>query len=57
MVMVTMAWAQARKYTGNCTVVGPAYFEHDRSRVRAIADRAAGWSRQAAAVSAELGAM
>ena len=26
-VMVTIAWAQARKYTGNITVVGPAYFE------------------------------
>ena len=26
-VMVTIAYAQARKYTGNITIVGPAYFQ------------------------------
>ena len=26
-VMVTIAYAQARKYTGNITIIGPAYFQ------------------------------
>jgi phospholipid/cholesterol/gamma-HCH transport system permease protein len=57
MVMVTMAWAQARKYTGNITVVGPAYFELIVREFAPLLTALLAASRQAAAVSAELGAM
>ena len=56
-VMVTIAWAQARKYTGNITVVGPAYFE---LMVREFAPLVAAIlcaSRAGAGTSAELAAM
>ncbi len=56
-VMVTIAWAQARKYTGNITVVGPAYFQ---LVLREFAPLLAGVlvaSRAGAATSAELAAM
>lgn len=56
-VLVTIAWAQARKYTGNIAMVGPPYFE---LIVREFAPLLAGLlvaSRAAASTSAELGAM
>jgi phospholipid/cholesterol/gamma-HCH transport system permease protein len=57
MVMVTIAWAQARKYTGNITVVGPAYFELIVREFAPLLVALLAASRQAAAISAELGAM
>lgn len=56
-VMVTIAYAQARKYTGNITVVGPAYFE---LMVREFAPMTAALlaaSRAGAGTSAELASM
>jgi phospholipid/cholesterol/gamma-HCH transport system permease protein len=56
-VMVTIAWAQARKFTGNVAVVGPAYFE---LMVREFAPLVAAIlvaSRAGAGTSAELAAM
>jgi phospholipid/cholesterol/gamma-HCH transport system permease protein len=56
-VLASIAWAQARKYTGNVTLVGPPYFE---LIVREFAPLLAALlvaSRQAAFASAELGAM
>lgn len=56
-VIVTIAYAQARKYTGNITVVGPAYFE---LMVREFAPLTAALltaSRAGAGISAELSAM
>lgn len=56
-VMVTIAWAQARKYTGTVTVVGPAYFELIVREFAPMLTALLAASRQAAATSAELGAM
>lgn len=56
-VMVTIAYAQARKYTGNITVVGPAYFELILREFAPMLTALLAASRQAAATSAELGAM
>jgi phospholipid/cholesterol/gamma-HCH transport system permease protein len=56
-VMVTIAWAQARKFTGNVAVVGPAYFQ---LMVREFAPLVAAIlcaSRAGAGTSAELAAM
>ena len=57
MVIVTIAWAQARKYTGNITVVGPAYLELIIREFAPLLSGLLAASRQAAAQSAELGAM
>ena len=56
-VMVTIAYAQARRYTGNITVVGPAYFELILREFAPMLTALLAASRQAAATSAELGAM
>jgi len=56
-VMVTIAYAQARKYTGNITVVGPAYFELILREFAPMLTALLAASRQAAGTSAELGAM
>ncbi len=56
-VMVTIAYAQARKYTGNITVVGPAYFELILREFAPMLTALLAASRQAASTSAELGAM
>lgn len=56
-VMVTIAWAQARKYTGNITVVGPAYFELIVREFTPLLTGVLAASRQAASTSAELGSM
>jgi phospholipid/cholesterol/gamma-HCH transport system permease protein len=56
-VMVTMAWAQARKYTGNITVVGPAYFQLLVREFGPMLAALLAASRAAAATSAELAAM
>lgn len=56
-VIVTIAYAQARKYTGNITVVGPAYFELLLREFAPMLTALLAASRQAAATSAELGAM
>lgn len=56
-VIVTIAYAQARKYTGNITVVGPAYFELILREFAPMLTALLAASRQAASTSAELGAM
>jgi phospholipid/cholesterol/gamma-HCH transport system permease protein len=56
-VMVTIAYAQARKYIGNIAVVGPAYFELILREFGPMLTALLAASRQAAATSAELGAM
>lgn len=56
-VIVTIAWAQARKYTGNITVVGPAYLELIIREFAPLLTGLLAASRQAAAQSAELGSM
>lgn len=56
-VVVTIAYAQARKYTGNITVVGPAYFELILREFAPMLTALLAASRQAASTSAELGAM
>lgn len=56
-VVVTIAWAQARKYTGNISVVGPAYFELILREFAPMLTALLAASRQAASTSAELGAM
>jgi phospholipid/cholesterol/gamma-HCH transport system permease protein len=57
MVMTTIAWAQARKYTGSLAVVGPAYFELILREFAPLLTALLAASRQAAFVSAELGSM
>lgn len=56
-VMVTIAWAQARKYTGNVTVVGPAYFELMVREFAPLLVALLAASRAGAGTSAELAAM
>jgi phospholipid/cholesterol/gamma-HCH transport system permease protein len=56
-VIVTIAYAQARKYTGNIAVVGPAYFQLIVREFAPMLVALLAASRQAAATSAELGAM
>jgi phospholipid/cholesterol/gamma-HCH transport system permease protein len=56
-VMVTIAWAQARKYTGNVTVVGPAYFELMLREFAPLLVAVLAASRIGAGTSAELAAM
>ncbi len=56
-VMVAIAWAQARKYTGNITVVGPAYFELMVREFCPLTAAILCASRAGAGTSAELAAM
>ena len=56
-VMVTIAYAQARKYTGNITVVGPAYFELLLREFSPLIVAVLAASRAGAATSAELASM
>ncbi len=56
-VLVTIAWAQARKYTGNITVVGPAYFELMVREFAPLLVAVLAASRIGAAISAELASM
>src|SRR4051812_11561998 len=56
-VMVSIAWAQARKYTGNITVVGPAYFELMIREFCPLTAAILCASRAGAGTSAELAAM
>ena len=56
-VMVSIAWAQARKYTGNVTVVGPAYFELMIREFCPLTAAILCASRAGAGTSAELAAM
>lgn len=56
-VMVLIAWAQARKYTGNITVVGPAYFELMLREFAPLFVAVLAASRIAASTSAEIAAM
>jgi phospholipid/cholesterol/gamma-HCH transport system permease protein len=56
-VVVTIAWTQARRYTGNIAAVGPIYLQLIiREFVPLLVSVLAG-SRQAAAIAAHLGAM
>ncbi|MCC6335124.1 MAG: ABC transporter permease [Myxococcales bacterium] len=56
-VLVTIAWAQARKYTGNISLVGPPYFELIIREFSPLLTALLVASRAAASTSAELGAM
>jgi phospholipid/cholesterol/gamma-HCH transport system permease protein len=56
-VLVTIAWAQARRYTGNVAVVGPPYFELIVREFAPLLTALLVASRAAASTSAELGAM
>ena len=56
-VMVTIAYAQARKYTGNITVVGPAYFQLLVRELGPLTGSLLLASRAAAGTSAELASM
>lgn len=56
-VLVTIAWAQARKYTGNIAIVGPPYFELIVREFAPLLTALLVASRAAASTSAELGAM
>jgi phospholipid/cholesterol/gamma-HCH transport system permease protein len=56
-VLVTIAWAQARKYTGNIGLVGPPYFELIVREFSPLLTALLVASRAAASTSAELGAM
>lgn len=56
-VVVTIAYAQARKYTGNITLVGPAYFELMIREFGPLTVALLLASRAGAATSAELASM
>lgn len=56
-VMVTIAYAQARKYTGNITIVGPAYFQLLLRELGPLTGALLLASRAAAGTSAELASM
>jgi phospholipid/cholesterol/gamma-HCH transport system permease protein len=56
-VMVTIAWIEARKYTGNITVVGPAYFQLLLREMAPLIVAVLVASRAGAAMSAELASM
>jgi|CXWL01.1.fsa_nt_gi phospholipid/cholesterol/gamma-HCH transport system permease protein len=56
-VIVTIAYAQARKYTGNITLVGPAYFELMVREFGPLTVALLLASRAGASTSAELAAM
>jgi phospholipid/cholesterol/gamma-HCH transport system permease protein len=56
-VMVSIAWAQARKYLGNVTLAGPAYFELMIREFCPLTAAVLCASRAGAGTSAELAAM
>ncbi len=56
-VMVSIAYAQARKYTGNITIVGPAYFQLLVRELGPLTAALLAAARAAAGTSAELGSM
>ncbi len=56
-VVTSIAYAQARKYVGNVTILGPAYFELIVREFAPMMTALLAASRSAAATSAELGAM
>ncbi len=56
-VLVTIAWAQARKYFGNIAVIGPPYFQLILREFSPIMAAVLAASRQGASTAAELGAM
>ena len=56
-VMVTIAYAQARKYTGNITIVGPAYFQLMVREMGPLTGALLLASRAGAGTSAELASM
>jgi phospholipid/cholesterol/gamma-HCH transport system permease protein len=56
-VMVTIAYAQARKYTGNISIVGPAYFQLLLRELGPLTGALLLASRAAAGTSAELASM
>src|SRR6185436_18495349 len=56
-VMVSIAWAQARKYIGNITLVGPAYFELMIREFCPLTAAILCAARAGAGTSAELAAM
>lgn len=56
-VVVVIAWAQARKYTGNVTVVGSAYFQLMVREFAPIAASLLAAARMGAGTSAELASM
>ncbi|MFT3842873.1 MAG: ABC transporter permease [Myxococcaceae bacterium] len=56
-VMVSIAYAQARKYTGNITIVGPAYFELLVRELGPLTAALLAAARAAAGTSAEIAAM
>ncbi len=56
-VMTGLAYTQARKYVGNVSILGPAYFELIVREFAPMMTALLAASRSAAATSAELGAM
>lgn len=56
-VLVTFAWVQARRYTGNVAVVGPAYFELTVREFTPLLVAVLVAARAGAAIAAQLGAM
>ncbi len=56
-VLVTIAWAQARKYFGNIAVLGPPYFQLILREFSPIMAAVLAASRQGASTAAALGAM
>lgn len=56
-VMTSIAYVQARKYVGNVTILGPAYFELIVREIAPMLTALLAASRSAAATSAELAAM
>ncbi len=56
-VMVSIAYAQARKYTGNITIVGPAYFQLLVRELGPLTAALLAAARVAAGTSAEIGSM
>lgn len=56
-VLVTIAWAQVRKYFGNIAVIGPPYFQLILREFSPIMAAILAASRQGASTAAEIGAM
>lgn len=56
-VVVVIAWAQARKYTGNITLIGPAYFELMVREFAPVTTSLLVAARVGASTSAELASM
>ncbi len=56
-VMALLAWQQARKYTGNVTVVGPAYFELMLREFAPMLVALLAAARNGSSISAEIASM